>query len=374
MPPADGFDRLVEQDARVKRVSRMVPDSGPLTDSQRNEIRTALDAFMAEHKLTQADVAKAIGQSATYVSNLLTRATSLPPATRDQILRDLNNWLDREARARDSQRPGDFVSTAPARRLIALAERLTERADMALAFGPAGIGKTTTIEAITAEIPTAIAVGVDHDSRYPTGLLTKIFNAISRKKRAGGVRLAEVIDKLRKPERVATHNLLILDEAHKLADRSIVVLAELHDKARCSILFVGTIDLKRRLATDDEPELGQISSRVGMRIALAPELAGTDGTRGERACFTVEEIRKLFSRGKVKLHRDAARMLANIANSQRGTLRRVSRLFDWAEVAARKDGADAITVAHLQMAMGLVEDDIELMPVEDAPAVAVQAG
>ena len=345
MPDEEEFDKLLEEDLRVRKASRMVPIEGPLSDQKRHEIRQALDVFMEEHGLSQDDVARGTGYSKTYISNLLTKAASLPAATRDQMLRDINNWLDREARARENRRPDDFVLTRVAERYFALANRLTERADTAVAYGPAGIGKTKVTEAILAEIPTAVGVRVDHDSRYPSGLLRKIYNALSRaKKQRNPVRLAEVVEKLRKPPRIATHNLLIVDQA------------------QCSVLLVGTIDLKDRVATDDEDELGQISSRVGLRVNLAPELAGSfTGAAGRsRACFTVSDIRKLFRRSKLKLHPDAVRLLCEIANRQRGTLRRVCRLFDWAEVAARKAHSEEITVTHIETAGHIVEKEIEI--------------
>ena len=348
----------------------MLPETGELNHQQRVGIVRALEAFMAEHGLTQADVAKGIGQSATYVNNLINDAGTLPPATRDQMLRDINNWMDREARARDNRRPDDFTVTRPAERMIALAERLTERADMAVAYGPAGIGKTTTIDAIVAEIPTAVKVTADRDSRYPTGLLTKIWNALSRKKRKRPPRLADVVEKLFKPARIATHNILIVDQAHKLTDAAIDMLCDLHDQAKCSILLVGTVDLKTRVASDDDHEFGQVSSRVGMRVNLAPELVEplAGGTRAT-ACFTVGDIRKLFHRSKVKLHPDAARLLAQIANEHRGTLRRVERIFSWAETAARRVHSDTILVKHVQTAQSLVEEDVTLAAETGAAAV-----
>lgn len=133
----DEFNKLVEQEARVRRASRMVPTEGPLSDQKRHEIRSALVALMEEHGLTQADVGKAIGRNTTYLNNLLNKAATIPAATRDEMWREINQWLDREARARETRRPDDFVLTRVAGRMIALAERLTERADMAICYGMA---------------------------------------------------------------------------------------------------------------------------------------------------------------------------------------------------------------------------------------------
>ena len=167
----DSFDRLIEQEARIRKVSRMIPSIGPISDKQRHQVIEAVQRFLRENDLTQADLADGVGQSATYINNVLSDSGTIPPATRDRIVRDLNNYLEREARARAAQRPDDFVTTRPAETLINLAESLTMKADMAVAYGPAGIGKSTTIEAICAEIPTAVAIEAGYDTRTPAKLL-----------------------------------------------------------------------------------------------------------------------------------------------------------------------------------------------------------
>jgi DNA transposition AAA+ family ATPase len=367
MPDRD-IDKLLGQEARVRRVSRMIPASGSLSATLRHDIRKAVEAYMARKRFSQKDLAEAIGTSATYVNNLFTNAASLPETTQDWLWRDLNNMLDREARAEESQRPDDFVPTIKtAERLFDVVTNLTQRADMATATGPAGIGKSKTIEAITAEIPTAVAITAGYDTTTPKRLLRSIYAALTRRRKHGrlDIDMEEVVEKLRMPPRVKSRNVLIIDQAHELLHSKGVfrTLMELHDRAQCSILLVGTRDIKSYVATDDDPEFGQLSSRVGMRVELAHELIhslrGT-GKRSDAKCFTVADIRKLFAAGKLKLHADVARMLAEIANTRRGTLRRVVRLYAWAETAARNAGSDTILVKHLEQAAAVVEEDAEL--------------
>jgi DNA transposition AAA+ family ATPase len=343
--------------------------SGPLPISLRAEIRKALEAYMARKGLSQKDLAEAIGSSNTYINNLFTNAASLPEGTQDRLWRDINNWLEREARAEENQRPDAFVQTIKtAERLIALATNLTHRADMAVAYGASGIGKSTVIEAIVAEISTAVAITAGYDTRTPKKLLRVILAALTRRRSRRSkddLDMAEVVERLRMPPRVKSRNVLIVDQAHELLHSKGVIrtLMELHDRAQCSILLVGTRDLKSYVATDEDPEFGQLSSRIGMRVELAPELAHSlrgSGKRSDKRCFTVADIRKLFAAGKLKLHPDVARMLCEIANTQRGTLRRVVRLYDWAETAARQDGSDTIAMEHLRAAATLVEEDAEL--------------
>lgn len=360
----------------------MVPLSGPLTDEVQIAILDAVQTHMRRSKLSQADVAEAIGQTATYTSNVLSRAPSIPPNTRDRILRDLNNWLERESRAAEAQRPSGWVETLVATRLYTLAERLTERADMALAWGPAGIGKSITIEAITSLIPNAYAIRAGHDTRTTNKLLATVYSAIATRKSHHGftLTLAQIADRLRMPDRVSTRNLLMIDQAHELPREVYAALMELHDTAKCSILLVGTVSLATLTSSDADIEFGQLSSRIGIRLDLAPELrdtlgkpGGTRQARGARSAFTAAVVRKILAGSKLKLHPDAARLLATIACCEIGTARRMMRLFDWAERAAQHDGTDTVTVAHIRAAQACVEPERplpELQPEEPSVAAA----
>jgi len=342
----------------------MIPARGSLTDRLRDEIVAALTAYMQDAGLSQDDVARAIGVNKTYLSNIFTGSGNLPPDTRDQILRDANNWLDREARARENRRPDTFVETRVARRIIDLAERLKERADIALAYGPAGIGKTLTAQAIQAELG-AVYVMIDEDCQSPVGLRHKIYNALSRRHRNRNVTVAEVVQKLALPDRVATRNLVILDEAQDLRAAAFTMLRKIQEQASCSLLFLGTVDLDQRLSSDDDIEFGQLSSRVGIRLNLARELTGaTHGGQPAERLFTVEDIRALFAHAKVKLHPATARMLATIANSTRGTLRRVERLHFWALKVALRKHAERIMPEHVQAAAGIVGEELGVTPAD----------
>ena len=346
----------------------MVPMSGPLSVALRAEIRKAVEGYMARKGPSQKDLAEAIGASSTYINNLFTSAASLPQSTQERLWRGLNNVLEREARAEENERPDNFVRDIKvAERPFALATHLTQRADMATADGPAGTGKGATIEAIIAEISTAVASTAGYDTRTPKKLLRVIYAALTsrRKREKADIDMAEIVERLRMPPRVKSRNLLIVDQAHELLHSKGVVraLMELHDRAQCSILLVGTRDLRAYVATDTDPEFGQLSSRIGMRIELAPELVHSlrgSGKRTDKKCFTVADIRKLFAAGKLKLHSDVVHMLCEIANTRRGTLRRVKRLYAWAEIAAHEAGSDTILMGHLEGAAKVVEEDAEL--------------
>lgn len=360
--PGTPENELLEagQDVRVRRVSRMVPAKGPLHDSTRHDIRRALQQFMKDCDLSQSDVAKAVGSNTTYINNLLTNAASVPEETRDALLRDINNWLDREARARENVRPATFVDTKVATLMMGLGQRLSDRPDIGAAWGGAGIGKTITGEAIAAEHK-GVYVRIDADSRSVRGFIRKLYNAASRKQRtAKPVRLDEVIEKLRMPAKITSPIVVVVDEAHQLRPAAREVIRDIFDQAQCSFLLIGTVAVKRDWESDNDPDFAQMSSRAGLKLDLVKFAStGDGGTPGQ--LFSIEDIRAFCSRGKIKLHNDAARMLLAIANSNSGHLRTVERLHYYAEKIAARRRSDFILRVHVEAAAQYVDQTIRLL-------------
>lgn len=359
------FDRYVGQDARVRRYVPMVATDGPLSPGDIAKLCAALDAYMAERKLSDKDVARAIGSTATYVNNLRNQSAALPAATRDKLWRDVRNWMETEARAAERERPEDFVPTSVARKITNICARLATRSDMAVAYGPAGIGKSKTAEKLIADMPDAVLVRVNRLNRTPARLLASVARALTRRRNVGALRYEAVVDRLRKPDSVKARAILIIDEAHKLKPEAMELVRDIFDDSKCSVLLLGTVDVKRMVASDSDPEYGQMASRVGLRVNLAPELR--PGYKGGKPLIHVDEIRAMFEREKVRLHPAAARWLAQLANEPgMGAFRRIDRLIDYA-LLARGRGNDPITVQHLQTAQALVnEDDLAAPPAEES--------
>lgn len=368
------LDHLLAQDARIRRVSRMVPANGPLSDRVRTEIISTLRDFMETHDLKQSDVASAVASSSTHINNVLNSTGGMAAETRDLLLRDINNWMDREVRARENKRPHHFVDTRVAIRVHDLGERLTERADIAVAWGPAGIGKTMSAEAAAAAL-NATYMFIDDDCRSRFNFKRKLAAILTRRSaNKNAASLDIIIEKLRQPERVSARSLLILDNAHELDPKVYKIIMAVHDLAQCSILLLGTIDLYRATSTEDGPEYGQLSSRVGMRINLARELTGKIPPGGRRKLlFNVSDLKAMFEQRKIKLHPDTLQMLLHIANSVRGTLRRVERLVYWAEKAAAKAKSSIILPIHITKASEVIGEELPLSLTEIGPDMAPAA-
>jgi DNA transposition AAA+ family ATPase len=350
---------------------------GELTHEQRNVAFADITRFLEEHELTQADLARGIREKASTVSLLFNNRASLKPEKRDELLRKGLAWIELETRAIESrgQLPsGYYDQTKVALRLMAIARRLTERADFGVAWGPAGIGKSTICKAIAAELPNAILVSVREDSRRYSGFLRALYNVMQRRHRGFRQRVfqAEIVELLSQSSRVASRPLIIVDQAHLLHDRVLHLLMDLGEEIQCSVLVVGTVDAHKRVTFDDAIEFGQLSSRFGVRCNLAPEVFEAAGSSRKRKLFTVKDIRAIFQRGQVRLHPGAVDLLCDTANTSNGHLRRVDRLVPWALAIARKrcKGGDVtITAADVLEASRIVEGEDERLTaaVEVAP-------
>ncbi len=141
--------------------------------------------------------------------------------------------------------------------------------------------------------------------------------------------LERVISALRNTER-----MIIIDEAHDLQDTALQVMRDIHDTTGVPVLLFATRDLHERIVKTADPDHGQLYSRVDVVHHLTE---GHDIYRGGKALFTVDQIKQLYNEQPVRLSRDGARYLQDIANELgRGSLRRCEVVLRNAVRRARK--------------------------------------
>lgn len=349
----------------------MIPDTQEISYRTADAIVEAFRGYLKEFGVSQADFAHQTGASQTNVSVLLNDYKKLPPKTRDELLREVNNWMEENFRERLAKRPDNFVLTAAAKLMMSAARNTKIARVIGVVTGPAGLGKSLSLDAIAAQLPGTMVVTIDYDSKSASGLLNKIYNAsrLRRQKRAR-VQLADVVDRLG-----GSGRLLAVDQAHDASDNAIKLLMQLHDAADLPVLLVGTVDVHKRLTDDNDPQFGQFSSRIGLRCDLLAELFNRG--RGGRSLqwILVDEVRRIFEREKVKFHPDAASMLCRIANFEVGHLRRVRNLVRIAEALAKgRDGAGLILRVHVEQALRFVTGEARPMPPGDSERVDAHGG
>lgn len=296
---------LLAQDARTMRTARMLPDT-PLTSQQIDQVARDLKRHLREHRVSAESLSKQMGDgfSPARISQFL---NGHQRGDMETAARRLNEWMEQDARRRESTKPSGFISTDVAERMLKVIYMAHHTSGIGEIVGPAGVGKTMTLKAAASMIPGAIYHRVTQSERRPTGLVCRLCDRLRVPIRSGAIsrNMHLLIQHLE-----GTGRLMLIDEAHQLMPQAIEALRDLHDETKCAVVLAGTYDLHRTLS-DTSAFYGQLSSRVVARINITELM--TSPRRG-RKLFTTDEITACFSGARLRLTDDGARYIAAIAN------------------------------------------------------------
>ena len=254
----DPINSLVDQ-SRTLGPSRVIrdPDAAAVTVDQARAVVAAFQAFKLRTNVSNAYAARSIGVSPTTFCDVLQLRYK---GNWQDVILDLDRWLEDERRRDESPRPVDFAWTSVAEEVLAAAEAAVELRTISVVYGDTGIGKTLALRAVAAEKPGSVFVSVETMAATASGLV----DAIGRQLRAAtGARYSS--------------SRYVLDRVKELLRGT-------------SRLLSGTTDLvaylERRQTGGREP-LGQIRSRIGIRRdlnerAAAAGTAAAGARRGSR--------------------------------------------------------------------------------------------
>ncbi|HOX52675.1 MAG TPA: AAA family ATPase [Fibrobacteria bacterium] len=221
-----------------------------------SEVAKALRQHMAETSISQVRVAKAIGMSNSIVSQYLSGTYA---GDIDAVENKVKQWLDLEIQR--SERP--FLASTeviPTHAVTEITQALRIAArdrDMVVITGPAGAGKTTTLQAYARQNSSSILIEADH-GYTAMALFAELCDCLSLPTK-GTLHelLRRVVEKLRDSDR-----LIIVDEAEHLPYRALELLRRVHDKSRVPLALVGMPRLRKNLQGDHN-HYAQLWSRVG---------------------------------------------------------------------------------------------------------------
>jgi len=312
----------------------MLPNEGPLTDTQRLQALANFSAYITRHAIKIPDVARKMGKPRASTIRELVKGTYREHA--DEHIRKLNNWVEQHARQQAVKLEGGFVDTGVAKQILAVARLVRENQTMGLVVGPTGIGKSRCAQALYETYVGSIFLTVMFGYYHPKGLTMTLAEKL-------GVRQRKTIQSehanLTQVERVVavlrdSNRLLIIDEAQKLQTGAIELLREIHDAAGVPVLLLATKELHDRIQRNADPDRGQVYSRFDITHHLTQ---GRDVHAGGKQLFTVAEIRALYNEAPIRLSGDAAKYLTDVANQLGyGSLRRCRILLTNAARRARK--------------------------------------
>jgi hypothetical protein len=302
-------------------------------------------------------VRKALGYSGSVVSQVLNWKYE---GDWRSVIVDLDRWLDDQVKRDNAPKTSEFVWTGVAREMMTVAGAAATLKTIGLVYGPttSGIGKTMALKAIAAEKAGSILVTIEKVQASTTGLLWAICNAL---RISTGHTNAFNYQRI-KGVLAGTPRLLLVDQIHNLCgakgDKPLYMLADLWDATGAPQLWCGTSDivayLERGQAKGQEP-LAQIRRRIGISRDLMERVrsGGPDG-KGE-PLYSVEEIRRVFAKNKLRLAPDAARYLWQLANlPDSGALGAAKNVVVMATMVNEPTGATVLTAGMLRAAQRLL--------------------
>ncbi|MFM9959220.1 MAG: AAA family ATPase [Phycisphaerales bacterium] len=298
------LDQLA-QEARIMKQARMLPQTGPLTPQQIEQVRADFIEFTREQKISNSRVSKALGKGFSQAT-LSKYVNGKDSGDAEGITRALNQWMEDEAYARQVRGPDGFVETDVAVRMLATIRTAKIQQVMGLIYGPAGVGKTMTAQAARALFPGSIYLRINQSNRRGPGFVKSLSLTIGISARnALDSNMRALIDALRDSGR-----LLLVDEAHQAHETGLEAMRDIHDEAGIPIVLVGTSRAKERV-TDTSQYFGQFSSRIAVRCDVTEQALRP---KNPKPLYSLDEIMEVFGRGKVKLTKDAGQFLMDIAN------------------------------------------------------------
>lgn len=291
-----------------------------------SEIAEQLAVFRKENGFTQTDLARLLNVSVTQINHFLANKYKGDlEGLVNKVVNLINSYNRKQRIAKD--RPV-YVDTSMAQRIHTLIESTiafsADEGTIGLIIGDAGHGKSHCLRQYAQSNKNSIYIELD-DAMNTTTMFAAIADQL--KLDASG-RMAAIT-------RGIAGNLkhrdmtIILDEASSLTVKQLNLLRQIIVvKGRSALILAGNRELMVRVLQNKENRgceaLDQFTSRL-MAILDLDELAANKG--GDGGLYTVEDIRKLYQYGGVRIATDGVKLLQQICRSSRsGRLRTCSRV------------------------------------------------
>jgi DNA transposition AAA+ family ATPase len=337
-------------------------DPEKVTNQEGQLVIDEVRAFIFRTGRSAASIAKSLGISSGTLSQVMSWSYK---GNWKQVLIDLDRWLEDENKRAKAPKPTEFVLTRIAEEIYTVAELAIQGSTIGLILGPSGVGKTLALKAIAAEKPGSVFVSIQTANATQLGLLKQIVQAMRLDIRLTAPR-GELFDRIVKAF-IGTSRLLIVDEIHKFCEASnhqaLAILRDLYDATKAPQLWSSTVPLIQYLRKHEATRAGneplsQIRRRIGVRRDLMQRTREGGGNNGE-PLFTLDEIRKVFGKNKMRLASDAARYLMKLANlPESGSLGACCQLVILA-TTANHTRADILTADMLRSMHSMLEQDSE---------------
>lgn len=293
----------------------MLRDEQPVTEEVTEAIVIRFGEVLKRLNKSAGWAARSLGISESTLSQVLSGNYA---GDKEKQIRLIDKWIEQQILRETAPKPSGFVKTKVAERIYATAKWVSDINAIGVVHGPAGIGKTITMQALRAEMSGSLYVRISTAGESKLAVMEAIASAC----RMPGMmltsnRLFRALTEANGPLR-DTNRLILVDEIHKLVgrnkDQAMHCLRDIHDETGCPMLWAGMSNVADYIQTGKvkfEP-LDQVYSRIKYWLNLRDVAERTDGGPG---LYTVEDIRKWINAQKIRVTDDAVRYLQMLANT-----------------------------------------------------------
>lgn len=212
--------------------------------------------YMRRKNLSQTAMAKKLDISGGALSSYL--GGKYPTAERITVkVQELMELTQQKTLTPKAPEFAETTVTNMVKQAIAYAHM---RGVVSVAYGDAGVGKTTAVQRYLQENQLAIGITILPTYASLTGVNELLSEALGVRERTDRKITREIINRLKGSGRV-----IIVDEAQHLTPRAIEHLRSISDMTQIGICFVGNERIYTNLLGNRKTEYAQLFSRIGVR-------------------------------------------------------------------------------------------------------------
>lgn len=237
-------------------------------NSNEADLRSQIKAMMdTDRTLTGARISKESGVSATAFSRW--RAGTYE-GDNEAVEAKLQRWIDTIQSQAQAQRampePPAFVDTPTSARVIDALRYAQVAGDIAVVYGGAGLGKTTSINRYSETASNVFHATMSPASASVVTALEEVAEAVGASGAVGGAaKLHRAICR----KLAGSQGLLVIDESQHLSVAALDQIRSIHDATGIGIALVGNEQVYARMTGGNRAAyLDRLYSRIGKRVRL----------------------------------------------------------------------------------------------------------
>lgn len=268
-------------------------------DGSTRDLRTEVKALQAaDPVLTQAEIARQSGIGNTRLNQWL---KDRYPGDNATLEADVARWVDaykaRQLESRSLPKAPEFVATPSSERVLAALNYAQIAGDIAVIYGGAGLGKTSSVEQYRRQSPNVWVATMSPCTAGAVPALEEVADALGIEISNGAARLQRAIIKRMR----GSMGLLVVDEAQHLSVAALDAMRSLHDATGLGLALVGNETVYARMTGGNRAAyLDRLYSRIGKRVYLTRSTGGDIDALVDAWGVSVSGCRKLLKEIAVK--------------------------------------------------------------------------